>query len=112
MTTSTLPTFILNEKRSNIPFFLCLSLISLGLSLVCFKWVILGAIMSLLGFASMVSWTVITHRRNEMMFNALTQAELVSMLGRDSETSRSSDSVVRVLNRRFPSWRETVGFAG
>lgn len=106
MKTSTLPAAILNENRSNTPFLSRLFLMSATAVLFGMNPSFLWGAAFLMSVGFFVMWAAVEMKKNTALLNSLTQAELISLLGRDHETWRSTDSVVRVLNKRFPNWRD------
>lgn len=105
MNTLPLPSAIQTEKRSNLPFLLRLSLMFAGGVLAGSGHALLGGIALVGAFLSLALWAYKMAQQNRALMNGLSQGELISMLGRESETWRTTDSVIRVLDRRFPNWR-------
>lgn len=68
---------------------------------------VVGILMMAGGAISLGLWAGRSAREVRDVFDQLTQAELMSLLGRDSETWLSSHSVMAALDRRFPGWRAT-----
>lgn len=110
-----LPNAIVNQKRTSaIPaihflvivggMMLCLPGMTKGETATLATW--LGGVLAVGGLVSFAIWAVRTARKVEALMNSLTQAELMSMIGRDHDTWIGTESVVRALNRRFPNWRE------
>lgn len=114
---STLPAAIVNEKRSNLPFLSRLAFLIAAIALYAYAapqgalGAALGAGVMLFSFAVLVHWGYKETMKNKALMESLDQSELVSMLGRHGETWRSTESVVRELDRRFPAWREGASAA-
>ena len=106
MNTLPLPAAIQAEKRSNLPFLLRFSIMLVGIALILAGSIALGIVALGGGFLSLGFWAYDMAQKNEALLGSLTQAELVSMIGREGETWRSTDSIVRELDKRFPAWRE------
>lgn len=120
MDTTPLPPAVLALPRSNMAFLGRLGLFLGGFALTAlalpmvaqdeYVWtwglLVAGTFMMAGGAISLGLWAGRSAREVRDVFDQLTQAELMSLLGRDSETWLSSHSVMVALDRRFPGWRE------
>lgn len=109
-----LPAAILAEKRSNWPFLLRFALVFIGLGIIMKGLTDHNALLALWvgvpvmagGLIGMGLYLANQHVQNTALLDSLTQAELLSMIGRQGDTWRSDDQIIRVLDRRFPAWRQ------